>query len=211
MKGTALTQPTGKSPFDYVEEVFFTFHFETKEDRVMIFRNGLYFMGTRDLYLNRCTPDFDPKLDVPSVVLVWVWLPHFPLHCRGDELVKEIRNAVGKYIDRMEPKENMHACTRICAKFDLGKGLPEAVKIKVDIWIHIQQLDCEKIPFKYKVCHKYGNFANRCLKKEEPEVVEAQETKWEPVKKGRLGTKHLPPQLFPHFLLSLECSPISFI
>lgn len=44
----------------------------------------------------------------------------------------------------------MHACVRICVEFDLGKGLPEDIKIKVDHWTHIQQLDYEQLPFKCK-------------------------------------------------------------
>lgn len=153
----------GKISIRFCGRGYYTFHFETKEDRDLIF--GPYFMDTRGLYLNRWTPDFDPKMDIPNVFPVWVRLPHLPLHCWGDDSIKAIGNAVRKYIDRCEPKENMHACARICVEVDLGKGLPEANKIKVDQWTHIQQLDYEQIPFKCKVCHKYGHFANRCKKK----------------------------------------------
>ena len=52
-------------------------------------------------------------------------------------MVKSIGN-VGKYIDGCEPKDNMHACARICVEVDHGKGLPEAIKIKIDQWTHIQ-------------------------------------------------------------------------
>jgi len=69
---------------------------------------------------------------------------------------------------------------------DLGKGLPEVIKLKVDEWSHIQQLDYEQIPFKCKVCHKYSHFANRC-----PKLVDAenddQEGHWEPVKKKKFA------------------------
>lgn len=92
-------------------------------------------------------------------------LPHLPLHCWGDDLVRTIGNAVGKYIDRRKPKDNTHAYIRICVEVDLEKGLPEVIRIKVDEWTHIQQLDYEKILFKCKVCHEYGHFANRCSKK----------------------------------------------
>ena len=94
-------------------------------------------MDTRGLYLNRWTPDFDLELDVPNVVPVWTILPQLPLHCWGDESFHAIGNGVGKYIDRSEPKDNMQACTRICVEVDLGKALPEAVKIKVDNLIRI--------------------------------------------------------------------------
>ena len=121
-------------------------------------------MDTRGLYLNKWTPSFDPEMDVPNAVPVWVRLPHLPLHCWGDDSVQAIGNAMGKCIDRSEPKDNMQACARICVEVDLGRGLPEAIKLKVDDWCHIQQLDYEQIPFKCKVCHEYGHFANRCSK-----------------------------------------------
>lgn len=89
-------------------------------------------MDSRYLYLNRWTLDFDPEIDVLSAVLVWVRLPHLPLHCWGDDSVKVTGNAVGKYIDRCEPKDNMHECARICVEVNLGKGFPEAIKTKVD-------------------------------------------------------------------------------
>jgi len=92
-------------------------------------------------------PNFDLEMDIPNAVSVWVCLPHLPLHCWGDELVKAIGNAMGKYMDICEPKDNMHACARICVEAHLGKGLPEAIKIKVDQWTHIQQLDYEQISF----------------------------------------------------------------
>jgi len=122
-------------------------------------------MDSRGLYLNRWTPYFDLEMDGPSKVPVWVRLPHLPLHCWGDDLVKAIGNAMSKYIDRCEPKDNMHACARICVELYLRKGISEAIKIKVDKWTHIQQLDYEQIPFKCKVCHEYGYFDNRCLKR----------------------------------------------
>lgn len=94
-----------------------------------------------------------------------------------------IGNAVGKYIDRSEIKENIHACAIICVEVYLGKGLPEPVKIKVNSWVHIQQLDYEQIPFKCKVCHEYYHFSNICPKKQENDKVEVQDPKWEQVKK----------------------------
>ena len=73
-------------------------------------------------------------------------------------------NTIGRFIDHSEPKDNMQACARICVEIDLGKGLPEAIKLKVEDWTHIQQLDYEQIPFKCKLCHEYGHFSNRCSK-----------------------------------------------
>ena len=128
----------GKISIRFSSRGYYTFHFETKEDKDLIFRNGPYFMETRGLYLNKWIPDFDPELDLSNVVLVWVRLPHLPLHCWGDDLVREIGNAIGNFIDRSEPKEKMQACARIRVEVDLGKGLSEEIKLKVDNWTHIQ-------------------------------------------------------------------------
>lgn len=50
--------------------------------------------------------------------------------------------------------------------------------------MHIQQLDYKQLPFKCKVCHEYGHFANRCLKSIETED-NGLEAQWEPVKKKK--------------------------
>ena len=60
---------------------YYVFVFDSTEDRDLIFQNGPYFMGPQGLYLNKWTLDFDPTQDVPSIVHVWVRLPHLPLHC----------------------------------------------------------------------------------------------------------------------------------
>ena len=81
---------------------FYTFLFENKEDKDLIFRSGLYFMGPRGLYLNRWTLSFDSEKDVPLAVSVWVQLPHLPLHFWNDEALRSIGNSLGRYIDKAE-------------------------------------------------------------------------------------------------------------
>lgn len=76
-----LDKTQGKISIRLCGRGFFTFHFETKEDKDLKFQNGPYFRDTRGLYLNKWTLDFDLELDVPNVFTVWVWLPRLPLHC----------------------------------------------------------------------------------------------------------------------------------
>jgi len=177
----------GKIAIHFCGRGYYIFLFEMKEDIDLIFRNGSYFMDSRGLYLNSWTPDFNPEMDVPNAVPVWVRLPHLPLHCWGDDLVKAIGNVVGKYIDRCEPKDNMHACARICVEFDLGKGLPEAIRIKFDQWTHIQQLDYKKIPFKCKVCHEYGHFTNRCSQRNKLKVMKCKKIHGNKLKERKIS------------------------
>ena len=84
---------------------FYVFLFENSKDRDLIFRNGPYFMGPQGLYLNKWNPDFDLNQDVPSIVPVWVRLSHLPLHCWNLKSLKAIGNTLGKYIDRVERRE----------------------------------------------------------------------------------------------------------
>ena len=109
---------------------FFIFEFISKEDRDLIFRSGLYFMGTQGLYLNRWTPDSNAEVDVPKEVLVWVRLPNLPVHCWNIQTLEKVGNALGRYIDKAENK-GQYSCARICVEVDLEAGIPEAVKLKV--------------------------------------------------------------------------------
>ena len=61
--------------------------------------------------------------------------------------MQQIDNALGKFIDR-ENNKYQYDCACICVEVELEVGLPEAIKIKVGIWTHLQKLDYEQLPFK---------------------------------------------------------------
>ena len=111
--------------------------FDKKEDIDLIFRNGPYFMGPRGMYLNKWDLSFDHEKDIPKEVPVSIKLPHLPLHCWNDEDFREIGNTLGKYVDKLDPKAPMFSCARICVEVDLEKGLPKAVNLSIDGWIHL--------------------------------------------------------------------------
>eukprot|EP00253_Pinus_taeda_P026917 PITA_26917 len=142
-----------------------------------MFRNGPYFMGPQGLYLNKWTLDFDPSQDVPSVVPVWVRLPHLPLHCWNQRSFQTIGNALGKYIDQAT-RRDQYSCARICVEVDLEEGLPEAIKLMVAGWTHIQELDYEQLPFKCRHCHGHSHFAKHCKKKIEEQSEKHFEEQW---------------------------------
>jgi hypothetical protein len=64
--------------------------------------------------LNHWMPDFDPEVDILSTIIVWVRLPHLPLHCWGDNALKCICDTLDKYIDKSYPKMSMYTWERIC-------------------------------------------------------------------------------------------------
>ena len=141
-------------------------------------------MGPRGLYLNRWSLSFDPEKDVPSVVPVWVRLPHLPLHCWNDETLQPIGNSLGKYIHKSELKGPLVSCLMICVEVDIEKGIPEIVSVCLDGWEHAQKVDYEKLPFKCKKCHEYGHFVKNCLKAVQENTEGTQEEGWKKAKKG---------------------------
>lgn len=154
----------------FVGKGFFVFVFENAEDRTLIFRNGPYFMGPQGLYLNKWSLDFDLAQDVLTAVPVWVRLPHLPLHCWNQRSLQYIGNTLGKYIGQ-EARKDQYFCAIICVEVDLEVSLPEAIKLTVVDWTHIQELDYEQLPFKCRHYHEYGNFSRYCKKNNE-EVTE---------------------------------------
>jgi len=153
---------------------FFLFDFASKLDRDRIFRNGPYFMGPQGLYLTRWTPDFDPALDVPKAVPVWVRLPNLPMHCWAEESLRSIGNGLGTYIDHVTPKDQF-SVARVCVEVDLEAGLPEAVKLSIKGWQRYQQVDYEQLPFKCRHCHEHGHFIRNCPKLQESETKKSLE------------------------------------
>jgi hypothetical protein len=142
---------------------FFVFNFSRTEDRDLVFRSGPYFMGARGLFLAPWTLDFNPEAEITAAP-VWVRLPHLPLHLWGKRSLEDIGNKLGRFLDRMVPKGDQFTCARICVEVNLEKGLPEAIKLSLGDWTHIQELDYEQIPFKCLRCHDYGHFAKSCPK-----------------------------------------------
>jgi len=116
------------------------------------------------------------------VVPVWVRLPHLPLHCWSQKSLQIIDNSLGKYIDQAARKDQ-YSCARICVEVDMEEGLPEAIKLTVAGWSHIQELDYEQIPFKCRHCHGYGHFAKYCNKKTKDQSHPHKGDQWTTIQK----------------------------
>jgi hypothetical protein len=96
-------------------------------------------------------------------------------------LLQATGNGLGHYIDKADPKDQ-YSCARICVEVDLEVGLPEAVKLKVGEWHHLQKMDYEQLPFKCRGCHEYGHFQRNC-----PKALQEKEREegWQQPRKGR--------------------------
>lgn len=109
-------------------------------------------------------------------------LPHLPLHCWNQKTLQIIGNVLGKYIDQAVRKDQ-YSCARICVEVDLEEGLPEAIKLSVARWTHVQELDYKQLPFKCRYCHEHGHFAKNCKKKIEEQAAKTSEDQWTVVQK----------------------------
>lgn len=121
-------------------------------------------MGAQGLYPDRCNSNFNLDCDVPAIVSVWVKLPYLPLHCRNDANSRPIGNSLEKYINSAKLKDSLFAYARVCVVVDLDKGLSATIKLCMDSWSHVQEVDYDQLPFKCKLCHEYEHFANGCPK-----------------------------------------------
>ena len=86
-------------------------------------------------------------------------------------------------------EKTVNDCARICVEVDLEVGLPEAIKIRVGSWTHVQKLDYEQLPFKCRKCHVYGHFAKGCPMNSE--VEKGKEEGWNQVKRIKIAHKAL--------------------
>lgn len=170
---------------------FFVLSFSKKTDRDLVFRYGPYFMGSRGLFLAPWTIDFNPEDEITAAP-IWVRLPHLPLHLWEPSTLEDIGNKLGRFLDSAEPKGDQFTCARICVEVNLEKGLPEAIKLTLGDWCHIQELDYEQIPFKCLRCHVYGHFAKNCPQAaEDKEPVK--ETEFQPATNRRRQSRRKEP------------------
>ena len=97
-------------------------------------------MGSRGLFLAPWTLGFNPEAEITAVP-IWVRLLNLPLHLWGKITLTDISNKLGCYLDSANPKGGQFRCAHICVEVTLEKGLPEALKLTLGYWSHIQELD----------------------------------------------------------------------
>jgi hypothetical protein len=84
-------------------KIFFIYLFEVKEYFDLIFKRGMYFMGTRGMYLNRWTLELSLDEDISNVIPIWVHLKQHHFHYWVEDTLRSIRSLLGKYIDKEYP------------------------------------------------------------------------------------------------------------
>lgn len=72
---------------------------------------------------------------------------------------------------------------------DLEEGLPEAIKLTVAGWTHVQELDYKQLPYKCRRCHGHGHFAKNYKKKVEEQADKQNGEQWTLIQKNANSKK----------------------
>jgi hypothetical protein len=95
----------GRISHSFYERVFFSFLFEKKEDRDLIFKSGLYFMGARVIYLNHCTLVFNQKMASPLQFWYGSAFPSFPYIVGMKKLSESLETLLVPILIEQSPKK----------------------------------------------------------------------------------------------------------
>lgn len=81
------------------------------------------------MYLYKWSLDFDSDEFIPNTIPICARVPQLQVSCWSDDCVCEIRNGLGKYMNRVEPKGFQFSCAKACIEVDLEKGLPLEINL----------------------------------------------------------------------------------
>ena len=110
---------------------FFIVYFEVPDDHKKVTENGAWFWGRAGCFITPWTADFDPVHASVTITPVWVRLLNLPIHFWSIEALKEIGNALGKFVavdcDRLQ--KGMATYVSICIEVDLSEGMLEKITL----------------------------------------------------------------------------------
>ena len=108
-----------------------------------VFEGRPYFYNQVGLFVKPWHVGFNPSEELPNWILVWVWLPIFPIECCWEDVLhmlsSMLRNLVGPSTQTLGKKVMTFA--RICVEVDLSRPLLDAVEISASSYSWVQQLD----------------------------------------------------------------------
>ena len=97
-KLNALWKPTGRMDVIILGKEFFLTRFSCKEDHDVVLKKGPWFIGEQFLSIKPWEPNFKPSMTNVSSIVVWIRLNELPIEYYKVEVLKQIRNSVGKVL-----------------------------------------------------------------------------------------------------------------
>ena len=155
-KLNALWKPNGRLDVIDLGKEFFLTRFSCEEDHDKVLRNGPWFIGGHFLSIRSWEPNFKPSTTNVSSIAVWIRLNELPIEYYEVEVLKQIRNSVGKAlrIDTHIAVEARGCFARLCIQVDLEKPLVTNILIE---GIH-QPVNYEGI---HSLCFSCGRIGHR--------------------------------------------------
>ena len=143
---------------------FFIVYFEVPADHKKVIENGPRFWGRVGCFITPLTIDFDLVHASVTITPVWVKLLNLPIHFWSIEALKEIWNALGKFVavDGDQIQKGMATYVRICIEVDLSEGLPKKITLNWNSKSWVQLLDYENIAFRCITCLKTWYLQGLC-------------------------------------------------
>ncbi|KAH9289844.1 hypothetical protein KI387_033961, partial [Taxus chinensis] len=96
--------------------------------------------------------------------LVWIRMPHLPLHFWSEECFRAMGNVVGKFlvVDPWTESYDNTTFARILVDMDMNVDFLAALELKVLDSTWTQSLDFEGLPFRCRTCFSLGHLAADC-------------------------------------------------
>lgn len=112
---------------------FFIVVFALGEDYQKALTAGPWFWGSTSLFLTPWFPDFDPSTTIITKLPIQVRLPNLLAHLWHFVVFQGIDNSLGRLLDTniSRGEKGLYTFTRICAKIDMSKGLPDQINLKI--------------------------------------------------------------------------------
>ena len=104
---------------------FFLTRFSMKEDLDAVLKRGPWFIGEHFLSIRPWEPFFKPEIANVSSIAVWVRLHALPIELYEAEVLKQIREAIGKVlrVDTHTAMEARGKYARLCIQVDVDNHL----------------------------------------------------------------------------------------
>nr|XP_023881793.1 uncharacterized protein LOC111994167 [Quercus suber]POE73841.1 uncharacterized protein CFP56_26818 [Quercus suber] len=159
-----LWKPESRMDVVDLSHGFFLVRFFSKEDLNSVLRRGPWFLGDHFLSLRPWELFFKPSSTNVSLVAVWIHLYELPIELYEVEILREIRNSIGKVlrIDIHTAMEARGKYVRMCIQIDINKPLIDTILIG----LFEQAVSYEGIQ---KLCFSCGRFGH--LKEAYPYTV----------------------------------------
>ncbi|GLJ49823.1 hypothetical protein SUGI_1058440 [Cryptomeria japonica] len=130
-----------------LENGFFLVICPSAQDINWILDNNPFFMDEKGFNINKWKPNFNPKEEIISRVLIWLKLLGLPQEYKDIEILRRIGERLGvfKKVEEFFDSSNFSMILRICIEWNPVRNIPDNLEIKTRSSIWIQKVVLEDL------------------------------------------------------------------